>query len=216
MGRKKSKKKNKRDATPWAIPGPNHVTIIFIFNVMLSTVQCFEYRPLYFFLLLFVSILKKKSPSSPSCCCHTVTSGHVATYCRRDDNTSLLPRASVVDDWWMVGGSRWLQSSRTLLITSKIFPRYVMFAGYHLTDVFWSLLHFSTDIVQSKFSLAEVITYAVDHVRDIPEMCNICWLTCSGVLESAAFFNWYRPIQIVAGWSHLVCCRLCPKYSRDV
>ena len=149
---------------------------------MLSTGQCFEYRPLYFFLLLFVSILKKKSPSSPHVAViQLVTSGHVATYCRRDDNTSLLPRASVVDDRWMVGDSRWLQSSCTVLIMSEIlseiFLRCVTFAGYHLTDVFWSLLYFSTDIVQSKFSLATDVTYAADHVRNVAEVHNASWLS---------------------------------------
>ena len=81
--------------------------------------------------------------------------------------------------------SRWLQSSHMLLIMSELFPRCVTLAGYHLTDVLWSLLHFSTDIVQSKFSLAAVITYAVDHVRNIPEMCNACWLSlgCGSLLH---------------------------------
>ena len=69
----------------------------------------------------------------------------MATYCHHDDNTSLLPRASVVDDRWMVRGSCWLQSSHTVLITSEIFPRCVTFAGCHLTDVFWSLLHFTSN-----------------------------------------------------------------------
>ena len=108
-----------------------------------------------------------------------------------DDNTSLLPQASVVDDQWMVGkrsDSHWLQSSRMLLIMSEIFPRCVMFVGCHLTDVFWSLLHFSTDIVQSKFSLAAVITYA-DDVWNVPGVHNASWLSWC-VLESAAFCNW--------------------------
>ena len=75
--------------------------------------------------------------------------------------------------------SHWLQSSRMPLIMSEIFRR----------CVFWSLLHFSTDIVQSKFSLAAVITYADDDVWNVPGVHNASWLLWC-VLESAAFCNW--------------------------